>query len=413
MHKSTKILIAALAALLGALSLQAQDVGLTLEKALEIALLQSPEILAAKAELDAARGRSLQFGARPEPLLSGSLEGAPLPGSKKEGDQTEVHLGIQQVLEYPGKRSLRKEFGQQGEGLADAEFARVTQIVFSKVKKAYWRAVFAREAETALEKSAKSLAYLLADLEAKYRSGGAEYADIIRIRAEKARLQNLILEQGRERQAAGLELSNLMGRSSGEPPDLLTRLPFEPISADIEGLWESARATRPSFRIAALRMERAGTASKLARLNRRPDFVAGLLFPSVRTNAWGVSFGLTMPFLRPSRAKGQIMEAGAEAAIAQLASDALARRVRTAIESTYASAKAAEKQVLVYEQSLLRELEDEIRIQLEYFRYGKVEAFSLLDLHRTFVLAQIEHLRARFLYNIALADLEVAGEEAN
>ena len=38
MHKSTKILIAALAALLGALSLQAQDVGLTLEKALEIAL---------------------------------------------------------------------------------------------------------------------------------------------------------------------------------------------------------------------------------------------------------------------------------------------------------------------------------------------------------------------------------------
>ncbi len=160
-------------------------------------------------------------------------------------------------------------------------------------------------------------------------------------------------------------------------------------------------------------MERAGTVSKLARLNRRPDFVAGLLFPSVRTNAWGVSFGMTMPFLRPSRAKGQIMEAGAEAAIAQLASDALARRVRTAIESTYASAKAAEKQVLVYEQSLLRELEDEIRIQLEYFRYGKVEAFSLLDLHRTFVLAQIEHLRARFLYNIALADLEVAGEEAN
>jgi hypothetical protein len=83
------------------------------------------------------------------------------------------------------------------------------------------------------------------------------------------------------------------------------------------------------------------------------------------------------------------------------------------VEAAYVSAKAAEEQVLVFEKSLLRELEDELVIQLDYFRYGKTDAYSLLDLHRTFVLAELERLRALLLFNLALADLEVAGEEPN
>ncbi len=105
------------------------------------------------------------------------------------------------------------------------------------------------------------------------------------------------------------------------------------------------------------------------------------------------------------------MEASAEAEFARIAAEALDRRVRSVLERTYNAAKAAEEQVLVFEKSLLAELEGELQIQLEYFRYGKVEAFSLLDLHRTYVLAEVEHLRALLLYSLALVDLEVAGEE--
>jgi outer membrane protein TolC len=159
-------------------------------------------------------------------------------------------------------------------------------------------------------------------------------------------------------------------------------------------------------------MEQAASNVKLAGLSRRPDFLAGFFLPSLRTNAWGVSFGLTMPFLRPDRGKGAVMEASAEAEAARLGSEALERRIWTAVESAFVAAKAAEEQVYVYERSLLQELDDELGIQLEYFRYGKAEAFSLLDLHRTYVLAQVEHLRALLLYNLALADLEVAGESA-
>lgn len=393
--------------------LSAQESGLTLEKAVEIALDRNPEVLAARTRVDAARGRTLQLASRPEPQVLGSLEGVPIPGLKKEGDQVEIHLGIEQVFEYPGKRALRTEIGRQGEDAASAELDRVRLLLAAKVKKTYWIAAFAGAAVEALERTSIRLEALLENLQTKYRTGAAAYADVLRARAEKARLRNQILDQAKDKRTAELGLNELLGRPPDEPVALLTALPFVPLEADVAALLERARATLPSFRLSALRIAGAESMMKLAGLSRYPDFLAGFLLPSVRPNGWGVSFGLTMPFLRPGRAKGQAQEASAEAEAGRLASEALDRRVRTAVEGAYVGAKSAEEQVLVYEKSLLRDLEDELGIQLDYFRYGKIEAFSLLDLYRTFALAQVEHLRALLLYNIALADLEVAGESAD
>ncbi len=405
--------IAAAAALFILPALQAQDSGLTLEKAVEIALARNPEVLAAETRVDAARGRTLQLRSRPEPQVQASVEGVPIPGLKKEGDQAEIHLGIEQVFEYPGKRALRTEIGRQGEGVAAAELDRIRLLLTARVKKTYWSAAFAGAAVEALERTSTRLDALLEDLQTKYRTGAAAYADVLRARAEKARLRNQILDQAKDKRTAELGLDELLGRPPGEPVELLTALPFVPLEADAAALLERARATLPSFRLSTLRIEAAKSMVKLAGLSRYPDFLAGFLLPSVRPNGWGVSFGLTMPFLRPGRAKGQAQEASAEAEASRLASEALDRRVRTAVESAYVAAKSAEEQVQVYEKSLLRELEDELGIQLDYFRYGKAEAFSLLDLHRTYALAQVEHLRALLLYNLALADLEAAGESAD
>lgn len=400
------------AALCFSTALFAEEGGITLEKAVETALARNPEVLAAQARIDAARGRTLQLKARPAPELAAGVEGIPLPGLRNEGDEVEVRLGLEQTFEYPGKRGLRTEIGRRGEDMAAADLARLRLLITAAVKRAYWSAAYAGRAVAALERSVTQIDALLEDLQARYRTGAADYADVLRVRAEKARLRNQILEQARDERAAELALAGLLGDPSGGPAVPTDELPFVPLAADPATLVERALATRPSTRLAALDMERAGAAVRLAGLERRPDIVAGLMLPSLRPNAWGVSFGLTLPFLRPGRARGAAMEAAAEAEAARFVAAAVGARLRTAVWSAFAAAKAAEQQVLVYESGLLRELEDELGIQLEYFRYGKTGAFALLDLHRAFVLAQVERLRALLLYNLALADLEVAGETA-
>jgi outer membrane protein TolC len=335
----------------------------------------------------------------------------PLPGLKNEGDETEFRLGIEQLFEFPGKRSLRSEIGRYGEDLAAAELDRVKRIVAAEVKRAYWKAVFAAEAARGLDKSAGRLDQLLGDLEAKYHSGTGSFADVLRARTEKARLRNQVLEQGKERRLAALELNELLARPAAEPVELATAMSFVPLSVQQGEAWEKARSSNSCLRIASLRSERAAAAMKLAGLSRSPDLLAGFSLPSVRANAWGISLGLTLPFLRPGRARGFTLEAGAELDNARLAVATTERRVRAAIESAYTAVRTAEEQVQVFERDLLRDLEDELRIQFEYFRFGKGEAYGLLDLQRTFALAELEHLMDVFLYHIALADLEVAGED--
>ncbi len=387
-----------------------QEGELTIEQAIAAALARNPEVLSAKAEVDASRGRSLQFSARPEAQLTADIAGMSLPGTGK-GGETEVNLSFEQPIEFPGKRSMRLKIGRYGVELAEAELERIKLIVAARVKRAYWKAAFAKDATLALEKSAARLDLLLEDLQAKYRSGTAAYADILRTRAEKARLRNQVLEQNNELRNAGIDLNKLLAQQTDKPVVLLTAISFSPLSADLGKLQEAARLSRPSQKIAGIHKNRAAAALKLAKLSANPDFMAAFSLPSVRTDGWGVSFGLTLPFLQPGRARGLALEASAEAEIARLMADAQDRRIRSALETAYSSVKTAEEQVQVFEQSLLHELEDELHIQVEYYRYGKVDFYNLLDLHRTYVMAKLDHLRAVLLFNLALADLEVAGEE--
>src|SRR5512136_330404 len=187
--------VIAVAAALSVLpALRAQEAGLTLDQAVSQALARNPDVLAARAGLDAARGRTLQLRSRPAPDLAASVEGLPLPGLRKEGDEVEVHLGLEQIFEYPGKRFLRSEIGREGEDMAAAELDRVRVLLTARVKRAYWRSVFAAGAAEALERSAGRLDALLEDLQAKYRTGAGGYDDVLRARAEKARLRNQVLD---------------------------------------------------------------------------------------------------------------------------------------------------------------------------------------------------------------------------
>jgi outer membrane protein TolC len=91
--------------------------------------------------------------------------------------------------------------------------------------------------------------------------------------------------------------------------------------------------------------------------------------------------------------------------------DAVSRRIGARVAAAYVDLKTAEEQVKIFETRLLAELEEEIKISLEYYRYGKMEAYALLDLYRSLTEARLEHGRALYLCAVALADLDVAGED--
>ena len=397
--------------LLGALTrpARAEERPLSLEEAVSIALLNNPEVVRAGHGLEEAKGRRLQSEARPEPRLSLSTEG--IPFGRKTSELTEINLGFEQPIEFPGKRDLRAKAGRTGEDIASLELERTRLTVAARVKKAYWRAVLAERTVAASQALAQILDEIINSSLIRYQAGAVAYGDVLRARVEKARLENEMIAARRETQTAKADLALLLGGRPGDSFSLATDMIYVPFERMLEEVKAAARASRPSLKIAVLQSEQAGTLAALASKNRLPDFSLGLFFPSIRWNAWGIALGLSLP-LSKSRTEGERLEAAAQQASRLAAVEAQARRLDSLVEAAYVSVRSAGDQVRLFEQELLAEMEEELRSGLTQYQYGKIESYNLLDLHRTYSAAAIERLQALFLYLCGLADLEAAGEES-
>jgi outer membrane protein TolC len=173
---------------------------------------------------------------------------------------------------------------------------------------------------------------------------------------------------------------------------------------------DEALTTSPTLKLLAAKKRQAGKAVELARKNGLPDFSLGLYSPSKQMGDWGFYVGLSLPVWKTRRA-GEIMEAEAAAEIAALSEGREELRLMSRIGRAFESVKTAEAQVKVYEQTLLKDVEDELRLGVGQYRIAKIQFFDVLDLYRTYVSARLEHLKSLYIYLTSLADLEVAGED--
>jgi len=386
--------------------------GLTLEQAVSMAFKQNPDIAAVEKELARSQGKRLQMEAVADPEITFSDEGIAFnKTSKAASGEKEISFGIQQNLEFPGKRALRGKIGKYGEALASLNLEQTRMIIQARVKRAYYKVKLTERTISALEKTSSLLDQLIETITIRYQAGAAAYSDVLRAKVEKARLQNQVLEEKTAWKESSTELNLLLGRNGDEPLTLLTDIAYIPFEKNLLQFKDEALSSRPALKIMSLRLDQAEASLKLASLNHLPDFSLGLFSPSLRSGAWGFALNISVPLYWWKKQKGELLEAEADREIGRIESGAWQKRILARIDAAYAAVKAAEAQVKVFEQKLLAEMEDELKISIEYYQYGKMEPFSLLDLYRTYTTTRLEHLKALYLYLVSLADLEIAGEE--
>jgi cobalt-zinc-cadmium efflux system outer membrane protein len=384
---------------------------LTLEQAVGLALERNPDILAARKEILASQGRRLQLEAMPEPEIVFSDEGIPFSSSRNPNDEKEISFGIEQAIEFPGKISQRGKIGRFGEDIAGRELARLELIVTARVKEAYYKAVLSRRTIQALEETARLLDDFIAAATARYQSGQGLYLDVLRTRVEKMRVQNQLIEAGKDLPMDKAHLNLLLGRKGDEPVDLATDLAYVPLGRSLSDIRAEALRTRPSVQIASLKVEQARAGLKLAQMSRLPDFSVGLFSPSLRTRSWGFALGVSVPLYWWKRQKGEVLESEARREIEEISEESVRRRIMSRIDNAYAAAKASEEQVKIFEQKLLAEVEDQLKMSITHYQYGKTDTLNLLDIFRTDLATKLEYLKSLYLYLVSLSDLEKAGEE--
>lgn len=395
---------------------------LSLAGAVARALQYSPELAAARAEIRAAQGRTMSAAAFAAPELTLSWEA--MPAFFKPAGADERSVGVSQSFEFPLKRKYRVQALRHEETLAEARLHRAQKLMAARVKRAYFRALLAARQIASLETASAWLERFAALAASRYTAQNGTYLEVLRARVEKAKLESELIGWRGEAQQAQAALNVLLGDPAARPLRLSDSFGEPPFARSLEQetagrLAESARLRQAreavSRQLSLLALARSGHWPDLtlavARqwLNGQPPYDANG-YSGSRSRGWAIELGVSLPFVLGRGPRAEILQVRAGLDRAEALQADAEKDVRAAVEAAWQKIKTAEAQVGVFRGSLLADSMDQLQAGLELYRLLRIDSWQLLDLLRSDLEVQSEYSLALSRFNLALADLDAAGE---
>ncbi len=378
---------------------------LTLERALSLALLESPDLQSFAWELRASEAQVLQAGLRPNPVASLSAENA---GWDRRGvSDAEFTISFGQLIELGGKRGSRINAARaEGEAVA-LEYEALKLAVMADVTGRFIEGLGAERLYALQSETERIAEEIKATVALKVRAGGVSPAEEARAELElqSARLRQQDADQ--ERNLSRVRLSSLWG----EP---------QPRFADLAGNLDTLAAL-PSMEVLGQRLDESPEFARLlsevrarqkrlvlARTARTPDLgiEAGVRRLGESDDNAFVG-GLSLPLLLFDRNQGNIGVAQADLSRGE-AEVARARVVRASeLAESHAQISRAQARVETLRREILPTAErvfDEIRTGYERGRFGYVD---LLEARRALTEARREEIESLLRYHLAVTDTEL------
>lgn len=203
---------------------------LSLEVAVELALRNSPELRAVRAQTEAAVAHAQAAALWPSPAFELAFEDGPAAGirSLTEAKQT---LGLTQIVPWPGKKALARETARVVQGAHQAELAVRQRAVVREVKASFFRALAAGKALAVARERVRLADATVSNAQERVVAGDA--GEIERLQAEiaAARLRNEVTAWEERHEQARTTLARLVGQPDLPEPcpcpedqDLLVRV---------------------------------------------------------------------------------------------------------------------------------------------------------------------------------------------
>jgi cobalt-zinc-cadmium efflux system outer membrane protein len=380
---------------------------LTLDEAVRLALVSSPELQASGARVDASAGRAYQAKKWTNPQLQMSADEWPVTGGGRGFADSIQTIGIAQTLPYPGKKSLDKQIGGAGVKVSEAELALRRIEVARDVKVAFSRVLASErlvEVSTQLVAVAESSA---TTARKRVEAGAAAYQEQLRAEVQLVQAQTELKEFDRELIAARAAFITVVGRPDLGEARLSGTLSEEPRPALMESRGEEFLAQHPSARAARASVDRAELEYRRAKLEPYPDVTASFSGGKLGETDQGIiQLGFSLPVPIIDQGKGKKDEARANVRVAE----AELRVVQHQLLREWANAqkryRTAAEQVASYREQALPKADEALRLVQKGFEEGKFNFIDLADTQRTTAEVRLAYQQKLLELNVAEAEVE-------
>jgi len=376
----------------------------TLEAIIDLALTHNPTIEFGKGVIDEKEGEQVSAGAYPNPSLG--LHGGHGRVLDPTGPSiTERSISFSQPLEWPGTRAARKEAANAGAQSAQASFKAAGLHVKAKVKRTFYELFLA---ET-LADLASRLLHTVSDLEhavkRRVESGEAPPFELVKVNVELLQARKHVSQTMGRVRANQAALNQLTAGNLGEDFAIQGDFALEKTNLNEQELIQEAFQHHPEIQKFQQLIEKASAQHHQEQQARIPDVTISGTYQRV---AGGEEFigGFSVPLPIWSQRQGEIAKTlgirrQAEANL-QEARIALKKGIIEQVQIT----QTASAQIKTFEQGLLKQAKEALRIARTSFKFGEASLLDVLDAQRVLWQTFQGYAQARFELSVALTELE-------
>jgi outer membrane protein, heavy metal efflux system len=396
---------------------------LTLEQAVALAVGTNPGLAGSQARADAMAEVPAQAGSLPDPMLR--LDAMSLPTdtfSRSQEPMTQLQLGIEQDLPFPGKLGLQQTAAERDADAAASNVDETRLRLVYEVNQVWWQIYYLDRALEIAARNHDLLNQFVQIAQTRYQVGEGLQQEVLLAQVEMSKLLDRQIElQGSRRQQVA-RLNALLNRDTGTPVVVPEQVDERlPATLPEQQLYTRATDTRPLLEQKRYEVEAARTRRDLARRDRYPDFRLGASYGfragndpdgSARPDLASIGLSMSLPLYAGRKQDKAVAQRGSELLQQQYALQDESAKVRGEISAALADYQRAAEQVRLYKTGILPQARQSVASMLSGYQVNKVDFLNLVRAQITLYDYETLYWRVFGEAHQALARLSAAvGEE--
>jgi len=376
---------------------------LHLEDVVREVLAANPALARAATLVAAQRAHVAQVGVLPDPTLTVSWMGDPVPFKVQDNDPSSYRgVSAMQMLPLGGKRALEREVARKDVAVEEVAQSAAARNLVTEARAAFFDYYYYTVALEITARNHQRLAQLAEITESRYRVGKAMQQDVLRARLEISMLLQRAAALEQQRLTSAARLNTLMGRPAAAPLPPAAE-PAPSVLPPLDALAPVAEANDLMLARENRMGDRESAALALSRKNTAPDLNVGFMYQQ-RTglpDMYGMQFTVNLPGFHRERLRQEVAEGEFRVRAARQSQQARRLELSYELQQAYAAAQTARQMLDLYDQAILPQAELARDSAQASYTVGNVDFLTVITNYTAIYSYELDYHRQR-------ADLEIA-----
>ena len=376
----------------------------SLQEIIDLTLMYNPTIELGKGFIDQKTGEEQTARAYPNPTLG--LQG----GRGQILDPTgrtifERYISLSQPLVWPGTRSARQQAAEAGVKSAQANIEVIKVNVKARVKRTFYELLLAQTFADLASRLLNTVTDFEGAVRRRVESGEAPPFEGVKVKVELLQAQKGMGQTAGKVRIIQVALDQLTAGNLGE--EFSIQGDFESVKKDLneQRLVDTAFQQHPEIRKFQKRIDQAHAQYEQEQQARVPNVTISGAYQR-DAGREGFVGGLSLPLPLWNQRQGDM----AKALGLRRQEEANLQQVKNALKSGITEqvqiSRTALTQINTFEEGLLKQAKEAVRIAWTSFKFGEASLLDVLDAQRVLWQTLQGYAHARYELSIALTNLE-------